>query len=55
MDNKFFFADPVIKKPAKIPGYKKEQWHPERMLNKEQYPLSHAMTEPFLQTIRELS
>ncbi len=31
------------------------QWHPERMLNKEQNPLSQAIKEHFLQTIRELS
>lgn len=31
------------------------QWHPERMLNKEQNPLSQAVKEHFLQTIREQS
>lgn len=31
------------------------QWHPERMLNKEKNPLSQAIKEHFIQTIREQS
>lgn len=42
------------KDPAEFPFLVGVQWHPERIINKEKNPLSQAIKENFLQTIREL-